>query len=532
MEKIMRIYLNRLFVLGILVVCLITVTMDIAMAATYDATGTWSFSTSNCWNNCGDQNTNETGSINIIQTGNSVTAIRDGIDYTGTVNGAFYTMSATYPEEGGTTEETVTFTLSSATSGSGSITWTWSQGGYSCNGGYDLTVIKNQNPATYDATGKWQYSESAGWTNCPGENPDPSSSGLGTITQTVNNVVYVDEDGTYTGTVNGATYTVSRSYPQDGGTVTEVYTITLTSDTTGSGILEWTWTDGENSCNGGYNSVIITKQSVGPDDYQCDLSHFYYLDEAGREISSAFSTDTLEVQNGQNTIVFSPTSVLQRHPSEPGVDYKLFAMSNAVPDSEVDLTNGTCTVGINNSGQANESEGLFPINFGSEQHRDWKMEVKFTNFRNLNQESRDYEFYIGNGMDTPHTIAWVGGTWWSGTYMGKTYENVLFLWAGIENENTGEEWESEEIVIKDLDPSQASVTLSLEIDNNGWTLIGKYKISDGAWHQIAQKSSPWQIDGHPDTVPYIEIEIEIANDPTDHKFNSRTMPWLMLLLDD
>jgi hypothetical protein len=111
--------------------------------ATYDASGTWGYSTSNTWSNCPDGSyPTETGSMTIMQTGNTFTVYEDGKTSTGTVNGAIYTFTESYPEDGGTATVSNTFTLTSSTSGNGTTNWTWTEGTYSCNGGHELTILK------------------------------------------------------------------------------------------------------------------------------------------------------------------------------------------------------------------------------------------------------------------------------------------------------------------------------------------------------------------------------------------------------
>jgi hypothetical protein len=114
--------------------------------ATYDATGIWSYSTTNNWVNPGTAGctaqADETRTVTVTQTGNTVELVADGITFTGSVGGAYYTLSASYPEDGGTTTMHFTFTLSSSTSGSGTVTWSWTDGTRSCNGGSDLTITK------------------------------------------------------------------------------------------------------------------------------------------------------------------------------------------------------------------------------------------------------------------------------------------------------------------------------------------------------------------------------------------------------
>ncbi len=114
---------------------------------------------------------------------------------------------------------------------------------------------------TYDATGIWSYSSTSNW--AAGCLPYYDATGTVTVTQTGNDVTLVDDDGyTWTGTVNGADYTLSTSFPEDGGTTTANLSCTLSSSTSGSGTVIWSWTDGIDSCSGGFD-VALTKEAGG-----------------------------------------------------------------------------------------------------------------------------------------------------------------------------------------------------------------------------------------------------------------------------
>ncbi len=89
------------------------------------------------------------------------------------------------------------------------------------------------------------------------------ATGTVTVTQTGNDVTLVDDDGyTWTGTVTGADYALSTSFPEDDGTITVNLSFTLSSSTSGSGTVTWSWTDGTDSCNGGFD-VAFTKEAGG-----------------------------------------------------------------------------------------------------------------------------------------------------------------------------------------------------------------------------------------------------------------------------
>lgn len=137
--------LLSIFLCSILTILSVGATWQKCCAQTYDATGTWNYSTTNNWNNCGEPpDPDVTNTMTITQTGNSVTAVDNltGRTYTGTVSGANYSVSATFPEDGGTTSDTINFALSSNTSGSGTASWSWSGSGFSCSGGRQQNLTK------------------------------------------------------------------------------------------------------------------------------------------------------------------------------------------------------------------------------------------------------------------------------------------------------------------------------------------------------------------------------------------------------
>lgn len=55
----------------------------------------------------------------------------------------------------------------------------------------------------------------------------------------------------FTGTLNGAQGTWTGSYPEDGGTTTETYSVTFSNNnSTMTGGSNWTWSDGAFTCSG------------------------------------------------------------------------------------------------------------------------------------------------------------------------------------------------------------------------------------------------------------------------------------------
>ena len=137
--------MKRLLIVGVIVMVGVFCSGN-GFSATYDATGTWDYSTSGNWVNSGNAgctaDPDETGILTITQTGDSFTWVLGGETATGTVSGATYSTSYSFPDSGGTTTIFVVGTLSSSTSGSGTIAWSWTDGYYYCNGGNNISMTK------------------------------------------------------------------------------------------------------------------------------------------------------------------------------------------------------------------------------------------------------------------------------------------------------------------------------------------------------------------------------------------------------
>ena len=137
--------MKRLLMVGVIVMVGVFY-VGIAFSATYNATGTWDYATVGNWVNLGNADCeaepDETGVAYVTQNGDSVTIITDEITYTGSVSGATYSLSGSCPEQCGTVTNKIKFSLSSSTSGSGTVTWYWTNGTISCNGGNNISMTK------------------------------------------------------------------------------------------------------------------------------------------------------------------------------------------------------------------------------------------------------------------------------------------------------------------------------------------------------------------------------------------------------
>ena len=182
-----------------------------SFAATYDGNGSWQFTTSDGWVNPGSAGClpeeGYTATATITQNGNNVTVVTLGTTYTGTVVGSTYTVFAAYQEEGGLTADTLTFTLTSNTTGTGTTVWSWGMGGYSCNGGSTLTLLKTETDRI--------PSEYTGWWYFPGRN-----NGNGISLEVQNNVLYLawytyDDSGRPVWYTSGNIMSAADSYSGD-----------------------------------------------------------------------------------------------------------------------------------------------------------------------------------------------------------------------------------------------------------------------------------------------------------------------------
>ena len=240
----------------------------------------------------------------------------------------------------------------------------------------------------------------------------------------------------------------------------------------------------------------------GTNDYQCDINRLVYSDNVGRIINTNFSSDTFTTiynegqTEGMPAIVFSSTSVTGRPASETEADYRMFSYLPEHPEGTLHLSNGICLIGVNNSGETNDGGACIPINFGVEDSLDMQLEVEFDNFKNIAKNQYAYYFDICMGSNSPSVEGAVSGVWFTGTFGGKSYENALIIFASVENKQIGEEIESDLVAVEGLPYLETSVTLKMQVQNNGYTLVASYKINDEPWQNIPQLNSSWQITGY------------------------------------
>ena len=111
--------------------------------------------------------------------------------------------------------------------------------------------------AAYDATGKWNYSQSNLYNTC-GEQNVPES-GVTILVQNGDSATLLLEGRTLSGSVNGSTYTFADYFYEEEGYTSLNITFTLSSNASGGGPFTWTWT-GVITCGGG-GQISVNKQT-------------------------------------------------------------------------------------------------------------------------------------------------------------------------------------------------------------------------------------------------------------------------------
>lgn len=115
-----------------------------------------------------------------------------------------------------------------------------------------------------NASGTWRFQDTSVWDSC---DPNPQLEvNTCTVTQNGTNVTFEVDGNTFTGTVNSPTITVSGTYTENGGNVTQDITVTLSSTTSGIGTSTWDWSDGVNNCSGGSDFTFRRVSGSGSGD--------------------------------------------------------------------------------------------------------------------------------------------------------------------------------------------------------------------------------------------------------------------------
>ncbi len=93
---------------------------------------------------CGDGIYTDTYTMTVTQSGNDVTVLVSGLSFTGTLEGNRLRWSGSYPDDGGITTANVDVTISDdGNSLSGSASWTFTAGSFTCSGTTQVSGVKS-----------------------------------------------------------------------------------------------------------------------------------------------------------------------------------------------------------------------------------------------------------------------------------------------------------------------------------------------------------------------------------------------------
>ncbi len=130
-------------------------------------------------------------------------------------------------------------------------------------GSYTLTTTFEADDTgggdTLDVSGTWTVTE-----NVSGCGETYTDSFTMTVTQDGTDLTVVTGDGTFSGSITGNTITWTGSYPEEGGTTT-ITSLSVTLDASGeggTGTVEWSWSDGTETCSG-TTALTLAKGTTG-----------------------------------------------------------------------------------------------------------------------------------------------------------------------------------------------------------------------------------------------------------------------------
>ncbi len=108
-----------------------------------DVSGIWTITEVVNAVDCGEGTYTDTYTMTVTQSGNEITVLVSGLAFTGTLEGNRLRWSGSYPEDAGITTLNADVTISDdGNSLSGSASWTWTDGSFSCSGTTQVSGVK------------------------------------------------------------------------------------------------------------------------------------------------------------------------------------------------------------------------------------------------------------------------------------------------------------------------------------------------------------------------------------------------------
>ena len=249
--------------------------------------------------------------------------------------------------------------------------------------------------------------------------------------------------------------------------------------------------------------LLVIPASVAGQDYSFEIDRIQYNDDTGLGVDYGFSTSPANPAPDPHVI---PSSAITAPTQFWNDSTFLWELPLTCPVA-IELTGDSYRMSIPQIGSENpEPWGLSSLGLNSPgpppspSSDEWTFEVRFKNFSNASQPQTLYEFSMGTGSsDDNRTELGAGGEWFSGTYQGVTYNNVLSLWMDVSVTSGGQEvydWSSSPtgpgLIVFGLDPTTTQIDLKVSTIA-GRDLSGYYRInsdSDLDWVEIATHTLP------------------------------------------
>ncbi|KPK77273.1 MAG: hypothetical protein AMJ79_03765 [Phycisphaerae bacterium SM23_30] len=249
----------------------------------------------------------------------------------------------------------------------------------------------------------------------------------------------------------------------------------------------------------------------GNDPFSVDISYIYYQDNAGREIDYDFSAGTI---NAQDEINLPVGAIISTAADDAITGFKWMPADG---DIEQELFSGYAAAYIAQPQAGQETDGvlaLLPVGTEGSPAADWTMQMTIGPFSGVDQVEYLYEIEVGAGS-YDDDIIWpaIIVEWFTGTYEGTYYDHALVLSGYVEDSSTGQEWETDPVILTGYDPAITNIDLRIEVDG-GTEISGSYRINNEPWELDAfELSLPSGIMyGFPELYPFIGMFSEAEDE--------------------
>ncbi|MCP4712044.1 MAG: hypothetical protein GY869_25770, partial [Planctomycetes bacterium] len=243
----------------------------------------------------------------------------------------------------------------------------------------------------------------------------------------------------------------------------------------------------------------------GNDPFTVDISDIYYQDAAGREIDFDFTGASI---NSQDEITL-PASTYTHNVA--GDDFSGLTWGPVDGDISQQYNGTNATAGTDQPTDIEVGGVIALIPYGTEgtPSNEWSLGITIGPFSGVDQVGYDYEVAVGVGSFEEAIWTDMYVNWFTGTFEYVYYDHALTLGAYVGNDFTGEEWETDPIILTGYDPSATVIDLRAEIVD-GDEISGSYRIHGENWHNDAFELTlpSGTFNGFPAVYPFLSMYAE------------------------